>query len=298
MVYVKAWKYIQPHTLSEASNAFFTSSHTTCTEKKNTVKARYGVFWNKKFAYRHRPAYMEGQGIARDTHCPLCKDADSIGHILGSCTHSEVKKVYISRHDKAMRLIMKEIQNGSLKNFYCTADVGTAVVMEELEANSKRIPEWLITPNAMQKFDFSPENKQKLRPDCMIVEITNDEIDRVLKKRTRNADTNVPTQINGRPRKIRLIELGYSSDTRYMDKVIEKKEQHAELCRLLAAEEYVVVLLPVVLGIAGTFFKCRDRATKEMDIPNARKKNLHSKLHLHSIHSLQSLVSQRRYLDR
>jgi hypothetical protein len=44
-----------------------------------------------------------------------------------------------------MRLIMKEIQNGSLGNFYCMADVGTAVVMEELGANSKRLPEWLIT---------------------------------------------------------------------------------------------------------------------------------------------------------
>jgi hypothetical protein len=92
---------------------------------------------------------MEGQGIARDTHCPLWKDADSIGNILGNCTHSEVKKVYTSRHDKAMRLIMKEIQNGSLGNFYCMADVGTAVVMEELGANSKRLPEWLITPNTM-----------------------------------------------------------------------------------------------------------------------------------------------------
>jgi hypothetical protein len=38
---------------------------------------------------------MEGQGIARDTHCPLCKEADSLGHILGSCTHSEVKIVYL-----------------------------------------------------------------------------------------------------------------------------------------------------------------------------------------------------------
>jgi hypothetical protein len=37
-----------------------------------------------------------------------------------------------------------------------------------------------------------------------------------------------------RPRKIWLIELGYSSDTRYMDKVLEKKEQHVELCRMLA----------------------------------------------------------------
>jgi hypothetical protein len=47
-----------------------------------------------------------------------------------------------------------------------------------------------------------------------------------------------------------------------------------------------------VLGSAGTLFKCLDRATKELDIPNARKKKLYSKLHLHSIHSLQNLVSQ------
>jgi hypothetical protein len=80
-VYVKAWRDIQPHTLPEASNAFFTSSNVTFTEKKNTLKAQYGTLWNKKIAYRHRTAYMEGQGIARDTHCPLCKDADSIGHI-------------------------------------------------------------------------------------------------------------------------------------------------------------------------------------------------------------------------
>jgi hypothetical protein len=48
------------------------------------------------------------------------------------CTHGEVKKAYICRHDKAMRLIMRSNQNGSLGNFYCTADVGTAVVMREL----------------------------------------------------------------------------------------------------------------------------------------------------------------------
>jgi hypothetical protein len=89
------------------------------------------------------------------------------------------------------------------------------------------------------------------------------------------------------------MELGYSSDTRYMDKVMEKKEQ---LCKLLAAEGYDVILLPIVLGSAGTLFKCLDRATKEMDIPNARKKKLYSKLLLHSIHSLQNLVSHRRYL--
>jgi hypothetical protein len=75
----------------------------------------------------------------------------------------------------------------------------------------------------------------------MIVEITHEEIDRTLKKMTRSGDTNVSTQMNGGPRKIWLINLGYSSDTRYMDKVMEKKEQNAELCKLLAAEGYDVM---------------------------------------------------------
>jgi hypothetical protein len=83
-----------------------------------------------------------------------------------------------------------------------------------------------------------------------------------------------------------LIELGYSSDTRYMDKGTEKKGQHAELSRLIAAEGYDVMLLPVVLGSAGTLFKFLDRATKEMDIPNARRKKLYSKLQLHCVYCL------------
>jgi hypothetical protein len=63
---------------------------------------------------------------------------------------------------KAMRLIMEEIQNGSPGYFYCTADLGTAVVMIEL--GDKRLPEWLITPNTMQKLDFSPEKQTKTTP--------------------------------------------------------------------------------------------------------------------------------------
>jgi hypothetical protein len=59
-----------------------------------------------------------------------------------------------------MRLIVKEIQNGSLRIFYCTADVGTTVVMEELGATSKRLPEWLITPDTMQKCDFLPKTNK------------------------------------------------------------------------------------------------------------------------------------------
>jgi hypothetical protein len=71
-----------------------------------------------------------------------------------------------------------------------------------------------------------------------------------------------------------------------------------QACANCLPQRYDVVLLPVVLGSAGTLFNCLDRATKEMNIPNARKNKLYSKLHLHSIYSLQNLVAQRRYLER
>ncbi len=77
---------------------------------------------------------------------------------------------------------MKEIHNGSLGNFYCMAVMGTTVAMEDLGADSKRLPNWLVTPDTMQKCDFSPPNKQYRRPDCMIVEITQDEIEKAFTK--------------------------------------------------------------------------------------------------------------------
>jgi hypothetical protein len=90
--------------------------------------------------------------------------------------------------------------------------------------------------------------------------------------------------------------------------------KHAGLSKLLAAVRALrgkqadgdgVMLILFVLESpirpicpGGTLFKCLDRASKEMDISNARQMILNSKLHLHSVHSLQDLVSQRRYLER
>jgi len=67
----------------------------------------------KKWSFGKEQPTVRGRAF-QDTIYPLCKVAVSIGHILGSCTHSKVKKVHISRHDKAMGLILKVIQNGSL----------------------------------------------------------------------------------------------------------------------------------------------------------------------------------------
>jgi hypothetical protein len=67
-----------------------------------------------QISHRYRIAYIEGHGIARETHFHLCKGADSIRHRDLAIAHTATEIMYISRHEKAMRLIMEEIQNGRL----------------------------------------------------------------------------------------------------------------------------------------------------------------------------------------
>ena len=99
--------------------------------------------------------------MARNAKCPLCGEPDSIGHILGGCSHKEVTKVYISRHDVAARFVMKLIQKGGLGSFYRLADVGTAGALEALGASAKRLPDWLVTEETMQKLHIPPPRINK-----------------------------------------------------------------------------------------------------------------------------------------
>jgi hypothetical protein len=104
------------------------------------------------------------------------------------------------------------------------------------------------------------------------MEITHHGIKRPLTTRYQNGDTNVSSQT--RPRKVWVIELGpWVIDIRYVDTVTEKKEEHAELGKMLATESYDEVLLQLVLGSAGTLFECLNCASKELHIPNARNRN-------------------------
>jgi hypothetical protein len=79
-----------------------------------------------------------------------------------------------------------------------------------------------------------------------------------------------------------------------LEKVNEKKEQHAGLCNLVAAEGYDVMLLPFYREVLGQFLNALIVQQKRWKFPKLGKR----KLHLNSTHSLQNLVSQRRSLKR
>ena len=88
--------------------------------KERIDKLRWGKTWTKKAAYmQHRP-YLPGQPIATDSRCPLpgCHGNDGAGHILLECTHADMKKQHIARHDAMMRMLVKEFTQGAKGSHY------------------------------------------------------------------------------------------------------------------------------------------------------------------------------------
>ena len=312
-VYFQAWKKVQPHRVMKHSDAFWGMASVNASMKRSVINYRNGQLYNKKLACMRKQAYLPGEGIARDWHCPLCKQDDSGGHILGGCIHRDMKKLYIARHDKAMRTVMQAFTKGRHGSFYIIADVGREDGLRELGAHSKRVPAFVLPDECMQSRGLDPgtgrgllqrgpaDTRSKMRPDLMIVEMTASEQHMYLQHddttgaRLRSLTPYMP---DGKARRIWIVEGGYCSDTRYEEKLKEKEAQHQALQQALEDYGYKVAVLPVILGFSGSHFHTTTHAFKQLGIEHSAMATLMRKLHEHAVTSLHNIVVSRRVLER
>ena len=141
--------------------------------------------------------------------------------------------MYIARHDKAMRKLLKQALSGKHGANYVIADVGTLEGLKQLGVHNKRIPLFILqddnpptqdTHNSTQEEDTRTHARAKLRPDIMLVELTDIERQAYLAgKEMTLLSANVQ---NNRPRKVWIVEGRYCKDTRYSDKYRRKETQH------------------------------------------------------------------------
>ena len=71
------------------------------------------------------------------------------------------------------------------------------------------------------------------------------------------------TRSQVRKRKVWLLEGGYTSDTRHLEKVEEKKQQHETLMKALDLQGFDARLLILTFGVGGTIYK---RTQDSLDI--------------------------------
>ena len=101
----------------KASNAYSGSSKCPHMAKSLAEKARFGVLFTQ--------ARAKLLGLTKDDSCPLCGERESIGHLLGRCSHPSMKPLYIRRHDDAVIKIYKALQKGDAGGIFTVIDAGT-----------------------------------------------------------------------------------------------------------------------------------------------------------------------------
>ena len=225
--------------------------------------------------------------------------------MLGECQDKDMKSMYIERHNAATRLIVAEVLKGNAGNCIVCADVGKEAKVAHLAINHTRVPESIISKHTLGSLGLAAENRDKLRPDALIIEcLPQETIEDVLgraDKRDAQGRRKLDKFIHDpksvtpyRPRKAYIIEVGYGAETRYQQKLQEKDAQHSQLRSLLRAEGFADVTNPIILGTTGGIFQNQKSLLSQLGVAPDRQKRLNCKLHAHAISFMHGLIKLRR----
>ncbi len=275
-IYETAWEALGPHVTNITMRESGPPLDPKILRMKTVVnKANWGILWNAKLAHRYGMPYKTGTGTHTGPSCPHCGGLDGGGHITGGCLHSNMKAVYIHRHNKAVQLINKYISKSEIGNYaryvdaYAQEDRPTGV-------HGRGMPDWLY-----------PE--QDSRPDIVI-----------LKGLKHNQLQKMQKNLEAWKRKIEIIvvEVGFCTDTRYKEKLFEKTWQHRHMITRMVAKGWHVSQADLVIGNAGTMYNTTVEALRHtVHLTPDRAHKLASKLSKHAVTHTHLAIVARRSLD-
>jgi hypothetical protein len=250
------------------------------------LKLNWGLVWNAGKAARcakPRPGQPTPSG-----QCPLCHAPDSGSHIYGGCKHPSMQAHYISRHNGAVQRLTKLIHTGSAtQNCYTIMDA-TAADALPTGVSDNRIPAWILpaVPEA---------TRLKMRPDIMIIEgLRNEDVEAFQQMGSYQATAM-------RQYTVHVIEVGYAANTRYLEKLQEKKEQHTRLCEALAAEGWRVQNTDnhqIILGTGGNIHGPTEALLNSLGVADDdKRKSALRKLSALAVNKGQHIITCRRQLE-
>ena len=82
---------------------------------RTVLNVRYGSLWTAHRARTMGRPYVTDLGTITNGSCPLClAPLRSAGHLLGECSHRDIKSMHIARHNKAVGLMQDAKASGPL----------------------------------------------------------------------------------------------------------------------------------------------------------------------------------------
>ena len=165
--YVQYWGAVLKCVLQDVSIGYWA-------EKKNT-RCQTQLSGTRT---KHNGADLEyGQAgsNSQNGNCPWCGEHDSWGHIRGRCSHLEMKKMHIHKHNEAASTIINAVNKGNHGSFFIIATYISAVTLADLGVHHKRIPTWVLPDSELNSICYDETRysvRTKMRPDVIVVELT------------------------------------------------------------------------------------------------------------------------------
>ena len=101
----------------------------------------------------------------------------------------------------------------------------------------------------------------------------------------------------GRRRFAKIVEVGYTSEGSFEEKLTEKNQQHQQLKDLLETQAFQVRVIPIILGSTGGIFNISTDGLEQLGIDQSRRGRLYKKLHHDAITWMHAIIKKRRVLD-
>lgn len=156
----------------------------------------------------------------------MCGLQDSATHILNACRDSTMKALCIERRNSAARLILQEVQQGGKGNCKIYVDSGSQEKMHGLGCFELRLTD-LFTEKDMIKAGLAVDNRGKMRPNLLLIHAN-------MRKRKRSGG---PPKLQNEAH-MHVIEIAYTNELRYDEKLEEKQAQHDRLQMVLKNSDY------------------------------------------------------------
>ncbi len=201
-----------------------------------------------------------------------------------ACAEVQMRKLFIERHNKAVRIIAKAMLKGRHAHTFHVVDGGA---LSKLPANCdvvNRIPHFLTNtkgaverrPDVLQVLGITWEQAARFRSRCVPVP---------------------PPAGQDSNRTINLIEIRYGVDTRLQEKAAEKREQHASLRDDLQSRGWNVDTYPIALGVSGGLQQSLPVTLQALGVRGRSLSKVVSSLQRNAVEFCHAIIVQRRQLE-
>ena len=227
--------------------------------KSLALKIRMGNLYCKAFQARYKPNI--------NAQCSLCTKKETQGHIIGDCSHPEMKALTMKKHGTAVHTIARAIQSTANG-----ADCAMFMSAEGFPTESH-----LAALAKCNWFPTSPDAALRNPPLLSKPDI-------VLFPKIPNQPNLHLRTVNPAEKEAIFLEISYCSDTRLAERYTEKINQHTAHAQFLSSPEHgwQIRIIPILLTHSGGCTHTLTALLNEFQVTPTAFTRLLNKLALHT----------------